>query len=132
MQTNLRSASGVGLCFLEDLIDKADVDGYAAYLLIRDLGEIDFTCPQGVDQPINLPKRCDSTMRTLQQIFGRGRESRAKQWAKQWALLRKGVKAEEDETEVLFDQSGKDLVTQAPKLVRRQFPEKHVQYHRNR
>jgi hypothetical protein len=41
------------------------------------------------------------------------------------------VRAEEDEEKVLYDQSGKDLVTQAPKLVRRQFPEKHVQYHRN-
>jgi hypothetical protein len=120
MQTNLRSASGVGLCWLEDLIDKADVQGYAAYVLINDLHEIDFTyC-----QPINLP---GTYVRKLRKIFGQGVES----WAKQWAFLCKRVTAEEDEEKVLYDQSGKDLVTQAPKLVRRQFPEKHVQYHRN-
>jgi hypothetical protein len=62
-------------CFLEDLEDKSDAEGYAAHLLINDLHEIYFTYGHSVGQPVELAKTYDYLARKWQQMFGREGES---------------------------------------------------------
>jgi hypothetical protein len=62
-QTNIIMRCNFRLCHLECLIDKCDVEGFAAFLLINDLREIDFGNEFSID--------ADGCHRTLEETHAR-------------------------------------------------------------
>jgi hypothetical protein len=78
-QTNMIIGCNFRLCYLECLMDKCDVEGFAAFLLINDLREINFKK--------KIRKNTHGCHRTLQKIYARV----AREW--QHAFRREDVDA---------------------------------------